>query len=164
MAIDQILYLFYVYTLEKINSKTGVYENIIIIGEPSETVMSDQRPTCLIGDRHARSKIHQRPTCLIRTPSETDMPAKFNLNLNIYIQNSYLYILYAKYSYWKTYKVFDKASGFPMGWSLYFEVNLKSYCTNFLYCPAACPMELTGHYRTVSTFAPCPYINQNGVR
>ena len=32
-------------------------------------------------------------------------------------------------------------------------VNLKSYCTHFLYCPAQ--LQLTGLYRTVSTFVPC---------
>ena len=66
----------------------GVDENIIIIGdisethrrptfligEPLETDMSDRRP---IGDRHACSETNmpdRRPTCLIGDPLETDMP------------------------------------------------------------------------------------------
>ena len=57
----------------------GVQENILIIGDQSETY---RRP---IGDRHARSETHRRPrhaslvthlkpTCPIGDPSETNTP------------------------------------------------------------------------------------------
>ena len=52
-----------------------VHENIIIIGDLSETHMPDRKPigdlemiqrrlTCPIGDWHAWSEAHRRPTCL----------------------------------------------------------------------------------------------------
>ena len=45
-----------------------------LIGDSSETVMSDQRPTCLIRDQPVWSEIRQRLSCFIWDPSETDMP------------------------------------------------------------------------------------------
>ena len=62
----------------------GVHTNIIIIGYPLETDMSDRRITCLMvdqseTDRHASSEINmpdRRPICLIKEPNwhplETD--------------------------------------------------------------------------------------------
>ena len=73
-----------------------VHENIIIIGDPSETDVPDRRPrqassethlrpTCPIGDRtdlletgmpnqNPTCMSNRRATCLIEDPSETDMP------------------------------------------------------------------------------------------
>ena len=98
----------------------GVQENIIIIRDPSETNRPDRIPS---GDRHACLETHwrhqhalsetvmlyQRPTCLW-SPSETNMPAESNRNLNTYIfKYTYFYILFAYLcsfhvngSYWQT--------------------------------------------------------------
>ena len=65
-----------------IHSNRGVNENIIIIGDPSETDMPDWIP---IGARHAWSEPHpigDRYAC--GDPSETDIPVEFNRNLNTY--------------------------------------------------------------------------------
>ena len=66
---------------------------------PSETDLSDRRP---IGDRHAPSEkdmpdwrpIRDRHVC--GDPSETNMPAESNRNLNTYtFKYTYAYILFA---------------------------------------------------------------------
>ena len=59
-----------------------VHENIIIIGDPSET------STCFIGDLHAPLETDmpdRRPPCLIADPSETNMPVESNKIFNTYL-------------------------------------------------------------------------------
>ena len=62
----------------KRNHFKRVHENIVIIGDPSETDMPDRRPTWLLGDQSETDMPDWRPvgdeTCLIRDPLETNMP------------------------------------------------------------------------------------------
>ena len=76
-----------------IRARYRVYENIISIGDTSETDMPDRKP------RHASSETdmpYRRLTCRIGDPLEINMPVESNRNFNTYIfKYSYFFILFA---------------------------------------------------------------------
>ena len=87
------------------NNLSCRYENIIIIGDPSETDMSDRRP------RHASLEMdmpHRRPTFLIgdrHTPNKTDMPEEIHrrptcLRSPIGIYHIYILIYLFLHTFW----------------------------------------------------------------